>query len=211
MLSKGYTYGKHSRPDKTQGGMDYLYAMTSLMQHGTVPEEMYSEMDEIPEIIDKLASLPRERFTELNKEAEKYKIQGFFRFLGDIHFYDEVKKHLYEHQLPLVGNMVGKRHCTVIVGWDGNKLLYQDHDGSDRLVSGKFNEAYYLDGGIDMEKNDKLPFTDVKESDWFYPYVKKLYDKGQLKGITATTVEPNKTITRAEVFALLCRALYDME
>ena len=210
MLSKGYTYGRHSRPDKTQGGMGYEYAMASLMEHGTVPEEMFPEMDEIPCIVDKVMN--HKNIAELDNEAEKHKIVGFFKFVGDINFYDEVKKWIYKHQMPLVGDMVGKRHCTVIVGWDGNQLLYQDHDGRDRLVKGKFKTAYYLDGGDNMdEKTNTIPFTDVKESDWFYPYVKKLYEKGLIKGVTSTTIAPNKTMTRAEVFALLCRALFDME
>lgn len=210
MLSKGYTYGRHSRPDKTQGGMDYNYTIPHLMLQGTVPEEMCPLMDELPDIMHRLDALPN--IAEIDKEAEKTKIQGFAKIKGDIHFYENVKKCLYEKQMPLVGNMVGKRHCTVIVGWDGDNLLYQDHNGSDRLIKGRFNEAYYLEGGIDMpDTTDKMPFTDVKETDWFYPYVKKLYDKGLLKGVTATTVEPLKTMTRAEVFALLCRALFDME
>lgn len=203
MMSKGYTYAKHSRPDKTQGGMDYLYAITGLMQHGTVPEEMFPVMDEIPDIIDKLASLPREQFIELNKEAEKTKITGYTKFPGNIHFYDKVKKCLYEKQMPLVGNMVGKRHSTVIVGWDGDKLLYQDHDGRDTLVKGKFNEAYYLEGGIEMA--DKLPFTDVKKSDWFYPYVKEMYEKGIMQGTEEDKFEPHRPLTRAEVATIISR------
>lgn len=198
MFSKGYVYGKHSRPDKTQGGMDYIYAMEMLLKYGTVPEEMYSEMDEIPNIIDKVNSR-----SDLNKEAEKTRIKSYTRIKGDIHFYENVKKYLYEYNMPLVANMVGKRHCTVVVGWDGDNLLYHDHKGTDKLYEGRFNEAYYLDGDIEVSKT--MPFTDVHKDDWFYDDVECAYNDGIIQGITDTTFEPNKPLTRAEFCALYRR------
>lgn len=205
MMSKGYCYGRHSRPNKTQGGIDYDYAMESLLKHGTVPEEMFPYMNEIPDIIEDVMGHPK--LSELDKEAEKTKIKGYVKIKGDIHFYDNVKKLLYEKQMPLVGNMVGKRHCTVIIGWDGNELLYHDHKGNDTIFKGRFNEAYYLDGGIDMSD---MKFTDVKETDWYYEYINTAVDKGIVKGVTDTQFAPDKFMTRAEVVALICRALYGM-
>lgn len=158
-LSVGYTYGKHSRPEKTQGGMGYDYAMESLLKCGSVPEEMFPDIDEIPDIINKVTTHPNAE--KLNKEAEKTKIKSYTKIKGDVYFYDNVKKMLYEKQMPLVGNMVGKRHCTVIVGWDGNKLLYHDHKGNDKIYKGRFNEAYYFE--ICGEENNmkyKLMNTD---------------------------------------------------
>ena len=176
MFSKGYTYGRHSRPDKTQGGMGYEYAMNGLLHYGTVPEKMYSEMDEIPNIIEKVMSHPN--IVELDKEAEKTKIKSFTKIKGNIYFYENVKKCLYEKQMPLVGNMVGKRHCTVIVGWDGDNLLYQDHKGSDKLFKGRFNEAYYLDGGIEEVKEFKS--FNVEQ---FKNYISQLNISRQIKYI----------------------------
>lgn len=199
MFSKGYTYGRHSRPNKTQGGMDYTYAMESLLYHGTVPEELFPDMDEIPNIIYKVMNHPN--IVEFNKEAEKTKINSYTKIKGDIYFYDNVKKLLYEKQMPLVGNMVGKRHCTVIVGWDGDELLYHDHKGSDKLFKGRFNEAYYLDGGVNMG------FKDVKSTDWFYEQVKKVCDEKMMIGTSYDTFEPNKPVTRAELATVICRLL----
>lgn len=204
MFSKGYTYGRHSRPDKTQGGMDYSYTIPELLHRGTVPEEMCPIMDELPDIRKKVLALPN--ISELDKEAEKTKIEKFVKIVGNANFYNTVKECLYDEQMPLVGNMVGKRHCTVIVGWDGDKLLYHDHDGSDRLVKGRFNEAYYLDGGVNMA-NDKLPFEDVKETDWFYQAVKDVYEKGIMYGTEAFTFAPNKPVTRAELATVISRIL----
>ena len=145
MLSKGYVYGKHSRPDKREGGMDYAYAMENLKKYGTVPEDQFPNMNEIPDIIKDVNEHPD--IAELDKEAEKTRIKDYLKIKGDIYFYDNVKKYLYEKRLPLVGNMVGKRHSAVIVGWDGGKLLYHDHNGKETLYKGKFNEAYCLVGG----------------------------------------------------------------
>ena len=202
MMSKGYVYGRHSRPDKAQGGMGYDYAMESLLKHGTVPEEMFPYMNEIPDIIEDIMEHPN--ILQLDKEAEKTKIVSFEKIVGNIYFYENVKKCLYEKQMPLVGNMVGKRHCTVIVGWDGDKLLYQDHKGTDILYKGRFNEAYYLDGGVDMTEMD---FKDVKPTDWYYESVKFAYDNGYMKGTSSDTFEPDKPMTRAEVATLIHRIL----
>ncbi len=156
-FSKGYTYGRHNRPDKRQGGMDYEYALNSLLKCGSVPADMYTDYDEMPDIRDRLFG--SERFHELEKEAEKTKIKAWEKIQGNIYKLDNIKKYLYEHQMPLVGNMTGNTmHCTVIVGYDGDKLLYQDHDVTGRIISikhTKFNYAYYIDGGIDEMSNFK--------------------------------------------------------
>lgn len=206
MFSKGYTYGRHSRPDKTQGGMDYEYLMNSLLTYGTIPEEMFPYMNEVPDIIEDIMTHPN--IAMFDKEAEKTKIKSFQKIVGDIYFYENVKKFLYKYQIPLVGNMVGKRHCTVICGWDGDELLYHGHNNDNRLTKGRFNEAYYLDGGIEMsENNSKLPFTDVKESDWFFEDVKYVFENGYMKGVSAEKFEPEKALTRAEAAALIHRII----
>lgn len=160
LLSKKYTYGRHNNSAKKQGGMDYGYVIPKLLERGTVPEDMCPGMNEMPDVVTELEALPN--IAELDKEAEKTKIEAFEKFPGNIYFYENVKRCLYEHQMPLVGNMVGKRHCTVIVGWDGDKLLYHDHNGKDDLSKGKFNEAYYLDGGI--EKAQPVPEEPAEET-----------------------------------------------
>ena len=156
-FSKGYTYGRHNRPDKRQGGMDYEYALKSLLERGSVPKEMYTDYDEMPDIRDKVFASAN--FNELEREAEKTKIKAWEKIQGNIYKLDNIKKYLYEHQMPLIGNMTGSRmHCTVIVGYDGDKLLYQDHDVTGRIISikhTKFNYAYYIDGGIDEMSNFK--------------------------------------------------------
>lgn len=49
------------------------------------------------------------------------------------------------------------------------------------------------------------PFTDVKESDWFYDDVMFVYGNGLMSGTSATTFEPNANTTRAQIAAILYR------
>ncbi|MBE6985433.1 MAG: hypothetical protein E7434_07505, partial [Ruminococcaceae bacterium] len=48
-------------------------------------------------------------------------------------------------------------------------------------------------------------FTDVKDSDWFGPYVAYVSEKGLMNGMSATTFEPNSTCTRAMAATVLYR------
>ena len=52
----------------------------------------------------------------------------------------------------------------------------------------------------------KNPFTDVKESDWFYDAVVFIAQRGVTTGTTATTFSPNDTLTRGQFITLLMRA-----
>ena len=46
-------------------------------------------------------------------------------------------------------------------------------------------------------------FTDVPEKHWGYKYIKELYDKGIINGITETTFEPESTLTWGQALKLL--------
>ena len=46
-----------------------------------------------------------------------------------------------------------------------------------------------------LPETKKLSFTDVKESDWFYTYVKELVKDGTISGMSETTFAPNGNLT----------------
>ena len=50
-----------------------------------------------------------------------------------------------------------------------------------------------------------LPFRDVAQSRWSYPYVKTLWDNGVASGMTASTFAPAAQLTRAQLVTLLGR------
>lgn len=49
----------------------------------------------------------------------------------------------------------------------------------------------------------ELPFTDVREKDWFYDAVSYVYDQGLMSGTDETRFSPNVTTTRAMIVAIL--------
>ena len=52
---------------------------------------------------------------------------------------------------------------------------------------------------------DALPFTDVREGQWFYEAVKYVYGAGIMNGMDRYTFQPNGTLTRAMVWTMLAR------
>jgi hypothetical protein len=58
---------------------------------------------------------------------------------------------------------------------------------------------------------ESLPFTDVKEGEWYYGYVKELAAVGTVSGMTATTFAPNGTLTYGQALKLIARAVGEKE
>ena len=55
------------------------------------------------------------------------------------------------------------------------------------------------------------PFTDVKETDWFYPYVKELVRTKLVKGMTETTFAPDGTLSYGQALKLVALAAGEPE
>ena len=186
-FSKGYVYGRHNAPWKKKEGMDYDHAFNSLLERGSVPADMCTLYDEMPDIREKVFAL--KNFAELEKEAEKTKIKGWEKIVGNIYKFENIKKYLYEHQVPLIGHKSGKTpHCVVICGWNGEKLLYQDHDvtGKVRPLSQKsISYAFYLDGGIE-EKAAEKPIEIQEENSMGYKLMDIKDFKSYLDGLKIT-------------------------
>lgn len=145
--SVGYMYGRNNDPKKKGTGMDYSYVLPMLRERGTVPEEMCPIIDEYPAIRKKLAALPN--IKELDKEAEKTRIAGWCKMPGTAKFKETLRGYLYDYQMPMVGDVAGKSHCVVVVGWDGDEFIYQEHDEKGTLKTGDLNEAYYISGYLE--------------------------------------------------------------
>lgn len=57
------------------------------------------------------------------------------------------------------------------------------------------------------EKSHELPFDDVNGGDWFQAAVEYVYRQGIMNGTSATTFEPNATLSRA----MVAQILYNLE
>ncbi len=55
----------------------------------------------------------------------------------------------------------------------------------------------------------KCDFTDVKEDDWFYPYVASAMNKGYITGYPDKTFRPNEKITRQDICTVVYRCVKD--
>ena len=58
---------------------------------------------------------------------------------------------------------------------------------------------------VTFTDSDALPFTDVSAGQWFYDAVAYVYTNGMMEGDSATTFNPNGTMTRAMFWAVLGR------
>ena len=54
-------------------------------------------------------------------------------------------------------------------------------------------------------KSEPFPFTDVAENDWFYESVRYVYDKGLMRGNSATTFGPGVNTDRGMIVTILWR------
>ena len=106
----------------------------------------------------------------------------------------------------------------------GGRTVFRNGAGSDapgvRYVKHDGEYVYYaLDGGaaVDfrvtgtMTAPAKLKFTDVKESDWYYAYVKDLVADGTVSGMTETTFAPNGNLTCGQALKLVALAVGEKE
>ena len=73
----------------------------------------------------------------------------------------------------------------------GTTFTMPDHDVTVRV--------YFTDGSVEM------PFVDVNRGDWFYDEVAYVYANGLMDGVSTTQFNPNGTMTRAMVWAILAR------
>ena len=64
---------------------------------------------------------------------------------------------------------------------------------------------YALDEHVLQNGDRTLPFTDVRETDWFYDDVVFAYENGLFSGTTATTFSPYAPMTRAMLVTVLYR------
>ena len=62
-----------------------------------------------------------------------------------------------------------------------------------------------------VAKSEKLKFNDVKESDWYYKFVKELVKNGTVSGVNETTFDPNGTLTWGQALKLISAAVYSKE
>ena len=88
---------------------------------------------------------------------------------------------------------------NMVVGYKGNKYF------PDRSVT-RGEVAGFLARFLELEDSDNVPFTDVRQYDWYYQDIAKVYKAGIFMGYTDNTFKPDARITREELAVVLLRA-----
>lgn len=57
----------------------------------------------------------------------------------------------------------------------------------------------------DLDPDNLTPFTDIKSTDWFYPFVEYTYNNNLITGMSETEFRPSSNLTRAQFATILYR------
>lgn len=74
----------------------------------------------------------------------------------------------------------------------------------DTQVTGNENDEKQADDAV-KDDSKYVSFSDVKQADWFYGYVKTVQEKGLMMGVSETDFAPNAKLTRAMFVTILYR------
>lgn len=208
--SEGFAYGSLRRETSRSPGMIVSQAMDLWTSIGTLPKKYFDLLAEMPEIKKIVANYPN-----LYEIAKRYKLSGYTQIkTADKTAKDnQIKDALSKYQRGLVAvaptSFQGGSHCIMLTGWNDKKGKYK--------FKNSWGASYGDKGFSEIDKSDisevyvplfepvKLPFADVKESDWFYKSIKNMYFAGMMKGVSDTRFEPNTSMTRAEVATMFDR------
>lgn len=78
---------------------------------------------------------------------------------------------------------------------------------NDTLTRAQLSKIIVLMNDFQVEKEVKVPFTDVREDYWAAPYIAFLTKTGITTGKTKTSFAPNNAVTRVQTLVLLDRSL----
>ncbi len=201
-MSEGFTYGTFREPSTTGSGLIVSRAMDFWKSIGTLPKKYFDLLGEMPEMRQ-----ITNKFPDLHEIASRYKLKGY----ASIGYADQekrdnaIKDALTKYKRGLVAvshEYFGGGHCIVLTGWNDNTNKYKiknswgktyGDNGFAEIPKSAINAVY-----VPIFEDIVLPFTDVKETDWFFDDVKAMYFAGLSKGTSDNTYEPNRPITRAE-------------
>ena len=209
--SEGFIYGAFRKANSTTPGMLVSTTMDFWRQIGTVPKKYFDIDSEMPEIKDTVLKFP-----ELFEIAKRYKLSAFAQIkdTGKIRKDTQIKDAITTYDTPLVAVRAAgsnANHCIMLTGWDDEKGVYiiknsygerNGDKGFEKIEKSKIKEVY-----LPIFNPLVLPFTDVSKDDWFFDAIKNMWFSGMMNGTSATTFEPNKPMTRAEVATMFNRMI----
>ncbi|MDO5478290.1 MAG: S-layer homology domain-containing protein [Clostridia bacterium] len=198
------------RGDMTGEGMFVESTLNNGREIGTSPREYAPENLEVPEAITKAKEYAKEY-----PNAMAFKVGSFYKMRQNENFVSDVKKALYQYNLPLVTVKEGTpRHCELIVGWDEDNFILQNSYG-ESYGDGGYHKIPITTKNLDdtylvLAEKVKLPFSDT-EGHWAEKYIRNVYFAGLMEGYPDGTFAPDKAVTRAELAKVIDEVLRDID
>ena len=194
------------RGDMTGMGMFVESALENGREIGTSPREYAPENLEVPDAISKAKEYAAEY-----PNAMAFKVGSFYKMRENANFVKDIKKALYQFDLPLVTVKNGSsRHCELIVGWDEDNIILQNSYGEEwgnkgfhklSLTTKSLDDTYLV-----LADKVALPFSDT-EGHWAEKYIRNLYFAGLMNGYPDGTFAPDKAVTRGEIAKVVDEAM----
>lgn len=207
-FSEGFAYGGLREPEDRYYGMFLGKTLEQWRKKGMIPKLYLPELIEMNEMQNIVNANPK-----LFEIAKPYKINSYVSLRGskakkDLLIKDALTKYNYGLMCSS-SEYFGEPHCIMLIGWNDKTDSYiiknswgksYGENGIKEIPKSEINEIYLV-----LDEVIELKFVDVKETDWFYKYVKNTVMAGLMEGTSETTFEPNKQLTRAEAAALMDR------
>ncbi|MBE6685906.1 MAG: hypothetical protein E7591_01590 [Ruminococcaceae bacterium] len=114
----------------------------------------------------------------------------------------DAKKHVGKDAIELGIELKAKPGYVI----DNATVVNVNGDFSSVLVKRDEGRIVYIIPDLVIEERFKNPFTDVKESDWYYSSVLWAVQNGITSGTTATTFSPQMVCTRSQAVQFLWNA-----
>lgn len=86
-------------------------------------------------------------------------------------------------------------------------ILKGYNDGSfkpeKKVTRAEFLKIIIEGSGLETDQSNKIPFKDVSEKAWYYPYIQKAYNEKFVSGYDDGTFKPDQTINKVEALKIL--------
>lgn len=220
--SPGYIYGNPlCRPNYSGEGMYTQDAVKGTMKAGFVPERYFDILTEMPEMMDYVKNR-----SDLTVMGETARLKGYTNLNYALRSkkISAMKQAIYTYRVPLIiasDRFFGGPHCVVVYGWDDTLEMRGYSVNDTKFAIRNSWGTGYKDGGnwyIPVSKIDevylplfddlKMPFIDVRDSDWFYNEVRAAVFSGLVQGVSETEFHPNGPMVRGD-FALVISRLIE--
>lgn len=224
LWSPGYIYGNPlCRNGYTGEGMYLDTAIKGTTKTGFVPLLQFDLLEEMPGMMKRV-----EERDDLAAIGAEWKLSGYVNCYSSTlsKKIEKMKQALYNYQVPLVVSShgyFGGGHAFIIYGWDDD-MQFKKYAKTNTIFAlrNSWGKGYQNGGNYFIPASEvdaaylplfeeiSLPFTDVKEEDWFFNDVRKGYLSGLIKGVSATTFEPDAKLIRGDAAVTGARLLTEL-